>query len=98
MYEPEEMNPPHPFLKEFPDAYDVYLLDENGNPTQRVNLNRLENSQFWESKYRIIGVVLLLCFGYFVMTLLGESKIMEGAWQVCLSFLGQFMPQLPKLW
>ena len=98
MYPEIDGRPPEPFLKEFPDENDIYLLNPDGTPTIKVNVGRLENSQYWESKYRIIGVVLFLSFLYFVMTLLGETKIMEQAWQSILGVLGPLMPQLPKLW
>lgn len=88
--------PATPFIKEFPEEADIYLLNKNGTPTQRINIGRLENSQYWEGKYRLLGIILLVCFGYYVMTLLGETQIMEQAWKLIISFLGQFMPQIPK--
>ena len=96
--EPPEGKGFHAAVQEFPHEYDVYLLNQSGTATAKINTNRLEPSQYWESKQRTIGIIIIVCVGFLVITLLGETHFIEEGWKMVLSFLGQFMPKLPKLW
>ena len=74
--------------REFPDLGDVYLLTQDGVPSQKINLNRLSNSQYWESKSREIGAVVLIATFFLIFTLLVETSMLEQAWTFVLQLIG----------